>query len=77
MKTKDILERIGQMEDDLTEIHEVADANQIAKIIETLEKYNKHSIIISYMKWNLGVVIALTSIGLIGLILAISVYMKL
>lgn len=77
MKTKDILERIGQMEDDLTEIYEVADANQIAKIIETLEKYNKHPTIINYMKWNLGVMIALTSIGLTGLILAISVYFKL
>jgi hypothetical protein len=76
MNTQHILNRIEQMESDLTEIYKISDATQVVKIIEVMEKYNRHPAIINYMKWSLGAIISLVVVGIMGLFLAFQVYAR-
>jgi len=76
MNTQEVLSRINQLEKDLLELTKINDTQQIYKIVEIMEKYNKHPEILNYLKWQLGLLLGI-SIGLIEIILIISIYIKL
>ncbi len=77
MNTQEVLTRINQLEKDLLELTKINDTQQIYKIVEIMEKYNKHQEILNYLKWQLGLLLGISVIGLIEIILIISIYIKL
>lgn len=76
MNTQEVLSRINELEKDLLELTKINDTQQIYKIIEIMEKYNKHPEILLYLKWSVGFLLAIASMGLIGVIMAISIYTR-
>ena len=77
MNTQQILARLNELETDLAELTKINDTQQIYKIVEIMEKHNKHPEILLYLKWQLGFLFGIAIIGLIGVIMAISIYTQL
>jgi hypothetical protein len=64
-----IVRRIDKLKDEITEIRQIADTQQISKIVQVMERHNLHPIIIKKMNTLKYYLIGLQIIGLLQIII--------